>query len=108
MRAFPLIIAATLAVPHIALAQVGPNPAANGSLDPTVGRGTDAATAPDDAAIGSGTRDGTVSNPLPVTDVPNANATTTENSTDAATVSPSAAKAKKNTAPTSESARKPR
>jgi hypothetical protein len=108
MRAFPLLIAATLAVPAIALAQVGPNPAANGSLDPTVGRGTDAATAPDDAAIGSGARDGTVADPLPVTDVPNANATVTDNSTDTATASSPAAKAKKSTAPTSESARKPR
>jgi hypothetical protein len=110
MRAFHLLIAAAIAAPSIALAQVGPNPAANGSLDPTVGRGSDAATAPDDAAIGSGVRDGTVADPLPVTDTTEAttNATAADNSTNTAPMSAPAAQAKKGTAPTSESARKPR
>jgi hypothetical protein len=109
MRVLRLLTILTLAAPAVALAQVGPNPAANGSLDPTVGRGSDTATAPEDAAIGSSTRDGTVADPLPVPDnATDADATASDNSTNTAPMSPNAAGSKKSTAPTSESARKPR
>lgn len=109
MRTLSYAAVLAAAFSSIAVAQVGPNPAANGSLDPTVGRGTDTATAPEDAAIGSSVRDGTVADPLPVPDnATDADATASDNSTNTAPMSPPAAAAKKSTAPNSESARKPR
>jgi hypothetical protein len=109
MRVLSTLAIVAAATSSIAFSQVGPNPAANGSLDPTVGRGTDTATAPDDAAVGSSVRDGTVADPLPVPDnATDANATASDNSTNRAPMSPPAAATKKSTAPTSESARKPR
>jgi hypothetical protein len=108
MRAFQVFVVATVIAPSIAVAQVGPNPAANGSLDPTVGRGTDSATAPDDAAIGSSTRDGTVADPLPAPETTNDSAAAADSTKTTAPMSTPAARAKKGTAPTDESARKPR
>jgi hypothetical protein len=60
MRSIKLIALTAIATPAIALAQVGPNPAVNGSLDPTVGKGSDTATAPDDVAVGPSGPESTV------------------------------------------------
>ena len=60
MRSIKLIALAAIVVPGIALAQVGPNPAANGALDPTVGKGSDAATAPDDVSVNAAGPESTV------------------------------------------------
>ena len=99
-----LKFAATLAVavPAIALAQVGPNPAVNGSLDPTVGPTSDSATAPDDTAIGNDTMS-TGNDAMPSDVVTNDSAASTGDATTDAV-----SEAKKTTAPTSESKRKPR
>ena len=90
MTRFKFFAALALAVPAVALAQVGPNPAVNGSLDPTVGPTTDRATAPDDATPADST-------PM------------TANSSAPATASDPAAaagEAKRSTAPTSETVHK--
>ena len=110
MRVYQLLAVAALVAPAIALAQVGPNPAVNGSLDPTVGNGTDAATAPDDVGVGVHAGDAPMSDPANPTDAADAAdpVDATGNSTAAAPMNPPAAAAKKTTAPTSESARKPR
>ena len=91
MSPLKFLTALAVAVPAIALAQVGPNPAVNGSLDPTVGATTDRATAPDDAP--------------PTDDTPSmSNSTATPATTsDPATT---AADAKRTTAPTSETKHK--
>ena len=108
MRTFKLLAALALIAPALALAQVGPNPAANGSLDPTVGRGGDAATAPDDIGIGANATDG-ARTPLPdPADAADTDSRASGNAATAAPMSPKAARTKSSTAPTSESARKPR
>jgi hypothetical protein len=74
MRILKIIAVASMALPAIAGAQVGPNPAVSGgSQDPTIGASTDSVTAPQDAQIGTqprgnvldrqvgGTTDGTIS-----------------------------------------------
>jgi hypothetical protein len=52
MLRYTLIALAAIATPAMTLAQVGPNPAVNGSLDPTVGSGGDRVTAPEDVKVG--------------------------------------------------------
>ena len=103
MSVLKFAAALAVAVPAIALAQVGPNPAVNGSLDPTVGPTNDAATAPDDAAVGNDTMSpGNDATPSDVVTNDSSAATAGDNTTDAVS------EAKKTTAPTSESRRKPR
>ena len=79
-----------LALPAAALAQVGPNPAVNGSLDPTVGRTGDRATAPSDVP------------PADNTTMPSSTSTPATTSDPATT----ADEAKRTTAPTSETKHK--
>jgi hypothetical protein len=102
MRAIKLIALLSIAVPTLAVAQVGPNPAANGSLDPTVGKTGDTLTAPADAPVGPAGPESSASDAA--TDVDN-----TTDATNSTTDAPDAADAaKKSTAPMSESKRKPR
>ena len=91
MSSIKFFAALAVAVPAIALAQVGPNPAVNGSLDPTVGPTSDPKTAPDDAPPGDN-----ISSMSNARDVP---ATTRDPAT-------TADDAKRTTAPTSESEHK--
>jgi hypothetical protein len=118
MRPIKLIALAAIATPAIALAQVGPNPAANGSLDPTVGRGSDAATAPDDVAVGPAGPESTVTDRT-ATDASEASAaaaasdptvsdTAAEAGTANTTRSTRPGRGKAATAPKNESAAKPR
>ena len=94
MSPLKFVAALAVAVPAIALAQVGPNPSVNGSLDPTVGPTNDPATAPDDAPPGDNastmSSSTNASNPATTTSDP---ATTADD-------------AKRTTAPTSESKHK--
>ena len=54
MHIFKMIGLAAAALPAIAIAQVGPNPAVSGgSQDPTVGSATDSVTSPQDVRIGA-------------------------------------------------------
>lgn len=54
MTGIKLLGVALLAVPAVALAQVGPNPATpGGSQSPTVGGSSDVMTAPQDARVGA-------------------------------------------------------
>ncbi len=60
MRNLKIIAAIAIAIPGVAFAQVGPNPAVSGgSQDPTMGPSGDRTTAPDDAMSPSGSNAGT-------------------------------------------------
>ena len=120
MRSIKLIALAAIATPVIALAQVGPNPAVNGSLDPTVGKGSDNATAPDDTAVGPAGPESTVTDRT-VTDTAETSAaaaasdpTVSDNAATATTTTTTTrstrpnTSAKGSTAPRDETARKPR
>jgi len=92
MRSIKWLAMIAMTMPALAVAQVGPNPAAEGgSLDPTVGPTRDPATAPQDAAVGTG----------PTVTVPeNDNGSTAYDPGREPTVS------RRTTAPTSETSRK--
>jgi hypothetical protein len=119
MRSIKLIALAAIATPVIALAQVGPNPAVNGSLDPTVGKGSDTATAPDDVAVGPSGPESTVTDRT-TTDTTETSAaaaasdpTVSDNAATGATATTTRStrphkSAKSTTAPHDETARKPR
>ena len=96
----PLKFAAALAIaiPAIALAQVGPNPAVNGSLDPSVGPTRDPVTAPDDAPPGDHVSTMSGSTTMP--------ATASDPATPSGDAAAAADDAKRTTAPTSESKHK--
>lgn len=106
MRTIKLAAFVALAVPALALAQSGPNPAVkNGSLDPTVGPTNDPVTAPDDVVRPGGPEGDQpdTTEPARPADVNAAgNTTVTDSNVDAST------ETRRTTAPTSESKRKPR
>jgi hypothetical protein len=87
MRILKIIAVAAVALPALAQAQVGPNPAVSGgSQDPTIGGSTDSVTAPQDAQIGTPPRGNVLDRPIGRSD-----ATVSDGGAATAAVTPAAA-----------------